>query len=218
MELKIYLKNNEELFDIFEKNFSFCYDMEKVMNMNNPYIDILDLKKANPTPAAKELRKQFLKLCYQKSMQTITITELCNKAHVARTTFYANYMNTDVLLNEIEDDLIVDLLKVNQPHSHSQTETSLYAHNVYQFVEKHQEELNALLVIQNDTRFIEKWKKAVKYHFYEAFQANASSEFVLEIIASISLSSYTYLLKHPQKFNIDEMIQMINTAIQMIHY
>lgn len=184
----------------------------------NPYSDILNCRKSAPTPAQEALRKSFLELCKGKHFSAVGVTELCSRAHVARTTFYSSYPNTDALLNEIEDDLIVDLLKVNDRRE-IDSENSKFAKNVLKFVRAHRETLHTLLLDQPDARLIEKWKKAVKFHFWEVLGGNeAANEFALEIIASISLGGYTYLLKNPTEFDLEEMVRMFNAATEIIQY
>ena len=184
----------------------------------NPYVHILSCKKAELTPAQEALRNAFLSLCKGKHFSAIGVTELCSKAHVARTTFYSSYPNTDALLGEIEDDLIVDLLKVND-RKIMDSETSRFARNVLNFVRTHRETLHTLLIDQPDPRLIEKMKTSVKYHFWEVLGGEgAANEFALEIVASISLGGYTYLLKNPTDFDLDEMVRMLNAATKMIQY
>ena len=189
--------------------------------MENPYTHILELKQSNPTPAQQALRERFLNLCKTKPFASIGVTELCSKAQVARTTFYASYPNTDALLCEIEDDLIVELLRVND-HSRNKreadAETSLFTQNVLSFMQAHREQLCTLLITQPDARLIEKWKTAVKYHFWEVLGGHESSEFALEIIASVAIGGYTYLLKKPQEFDVNEMLRMMSAAIKTIQY
>ena len=79
----------------------------------NPYSSITNVRKSQCTPAKDAIRNAFLQMYKGKALCDISVKKLCEAAHVARTTFYANYINTDSLLEEIEDDLIVDLLEVN---------------------------------------------------------------------------------------------------------
>lgn len=57
-----------------------------------------------------------------------------------------------------------------------------------------------LLVANTDYRFIEKWKDAMKYHFWERVRPTETMknvELVLEITASAAIGAYTFWLTHP---------------------
>ena len=191
--------------------------------MENPYTDVLQCKKAETTPAKVALQNAFLVLAHRKPYASIGVSELCAKAHVARTTFYANYPNTAALLEEIENDLIADLLQVND-HKRNQIQASeeyaTFMRNAEQFIDRHREPLYTMLVAQPDSGLIEKWKTGVKYHFWEIFQKEqtAAGEFGLEMVASIALAGYTYLLKNPKEFDMNEMLRMLNAAAEIIQY
>ena len=191
--------------------------------MGNPYSGILQCKKAEATPAKTALQNAFLALAHHKPYASIGVSELCAKAHVARTTFYANYPNTAALLAEIEDGLIADLMQVNdhkKNHTQASEEYATFMHNAEQFIERHREPLYTMLVVQPDNWLIEKWKTGVKFHFWDVFQRErtASGEFGLEMVASIALAGYTYLLKNPKEFDMNEMLRMLNAAFEVIQY
>lgn len=50
------------------------------------------------------IRRAFLELLEQKSINNITVKEICDLADVNRTTFYSNYYNIYDLLKQIEDE------------------------------------------------------------------------------------------------------------------
>lgn len=120
----------------------------------NPYSDIATLEKKHLTSAQEALHKAFVQVAKNTPYGRISITDLCKKANVARTTFYFSYPNSDVLLEEVEDGLIVDLLKVTERTD--QEDEFDYISNVMAFVDASREELYLLLVDQPDIRFIEK--------------------------------------------------------------
>ena len=133
-------------------------------------------------------------------------------------------------MSKWEDDLIAQLLVVNDPlHDAKQQkhdipeqpakESSLFVHNVMCFVEAQAEPLRTLLVIRSDSRLIDKWKRAVKYHFWEIIGNNTQlGDFTLEIIAVIAIGGYTYLLEHPQSFDVKEMTHMLDEAMKQLQY
>ena len=51
------------------------------------------------------IRRAFMQLLRKKSIQSISVTELCETAGLNRSTFYAHYTDVDDLLRQIEDEM-----------------------------------------------------------------------------------------------------------------
>jgi AcrR family transcriptional regulator len=58
------------------------------------------------------LQDALMDLMAVKSISKITIKELCEKADINRTTFYAHYTDQNALLHEIEGDILSSVSKV----------------------------------------------------------------------------------------------------------
>lgn len=52
----------------------------------------------------KRLQTALLELLKTKSLDRISVTELCKNAHINRNTFYAHYASPEALLDDIEQD------------------------------------------------------------------------------------------------------------------
>ena len=59
----------------------------------------------------KKLTNTLLLIIKEKSIQDITVLELCKRADINRTTFYKYYKDVDDLVNSIEASLISELKK-----------------------------------------------------------------------------------------------------------
>ncbi len=59
----------------------------------NPYQFIADRKEINCTAAQRTLQRALIELNQKKEIYCISVKELCNQAHVARSTFYSYYDN-----------------------------------------------------------------------------------------------------------------------------
>lgn len=184
----------------------------------NPYNEITKARKKPLTAAQESLKKGYLELCRKKTMGMIGVTELCKRSHVARTTFYMNYPNVDTLLEEIEDALIADLLNVNErggkPERIADLELS-YLKKVMSFSDENRDAIYTLLIVRPDIRLIEKWKMAVKYHFWEMVYNEVGQKhcgLVLELISGMSVDFYKWVLEHPDDFD----GKIINRAIQSV--
>ena len=60
---------------------------------------------------AKKMQGSLISLLEKKSFAEITISEICQKANVNRSTFYSHYSNTVDLLNETWNSMQIDALK-----------------------------------------------------------------------------------------------------------
>jgi len=188
----------------------------------NPYSDISKIKKSKSTSSKESLKDAFLELYKKKAYNQISVKMLCEKAHVARTTFYSNYANMDDLLEEIEDDIIYNLLKVNskcESIGNLQVSESTFAKNLMKFIDKNRTTLKILMVEQTDARLLIKWRMAVKYHFYPIVcqhNGGKEDEMVLEMIASMAISAYTYLITHGEKSLNDKITQTISLSLDIL--
>lgn len=187
----------------------------------NPYSEISSVQKVRVTPAQEAIQAAFLQMYKEKDLLDISVKALCEKAHVARTTFYANYMNTEELLEEIEDGLIYELLQVNdrcEVMKDIEHDNCHYMKNMLDFVINNHTALTILLLEQPDMKLINKWKMAVKYHYWDYVSAEAEKEggYALEMIASMAVAAYTYLLEHPGEVDIKKVYQLFLPVLQSL--
>lgn len=183
---------------------------------SNPYSYVERLGHKKLTSAEVSLQKAFLELNKKKPRMSISVTELCKAASVARTTFYSLYKNSDNLLAQIEDLLIKNLLAVNRDGVSAQE----YASNVLDFIEKNKIPLHVLLLDEPDARFMRKWKDAVKFHLYERTNENNAPEYrdlALEMVASMALGAYIWYLDHPNVSDPEQLRDAIRSSIENLH-
>lgn len=147
----------------------------------------------------------FIKLYMQKPYEKITIKELCQKAPVARTTFYEYYENLAQLKAEIEDRTIQGILELaDQTCDENITNIDLtkYFLNVFTYIKENWSVNEAFLVKQPNYEYIEKWKKALKYHLKCRFPQKVTIpnyDLIAEVIASGVIGAYIYWMKHPEQ-------------------
>jgi AcrR family transcriptional regulator len=95
-----------------------------------------------------------------------SVKALCSAAFVARSTFYAYYHNVDDVLADVENRLVVDLLRINDPLM-SKVSDPAFFRSTMEYVRAHELTFHALLIAAPDRRFTEAWKSAIKYHLWE---------------------------------------------------
>ena len=82
--------------------------------MENPYKEILDIQKQHLTASQMSMQNALLNLSKSKKIYEVSVKELCKKASVARSTFYAYYQNIDDLLVDIENQILYILIQNNE--------------------------------------------------------------------------------------------------------
>lgn len=171
--------------------------------MENPYSDILAIQKSVCTPAQEALKTALIQLLGDNKLQDITVKELCVHAFTARSTFYAYYNSIDEVLEDIENDMISRLAAMNKEFMNRAIKESsdmIFYSETLSLIADNKTTFYMLLVANPDYRFIEKWKDAMKYHFWERVRPTETMknvELVLEITASAAIGAYTFWLTHP---------------------
>ena len=173
----------------------------------NPYL--LDIEKSNrkDTSAQKAMKESLIKQYSDKGITELGVCKFCNKVPVARTTFYTYYKNMDELLEELENDILIELLDLNSNISSASPEefiTADFLGKTLAYIDENHDLMYAFLVRYPNNRFIENWKQAIKYHFYENLFKDKSSDkepFLSEVFASECIGAYTFYVKNPGKLD-----------------
>ena len=58
----------------------------------------------------ERIKKVFIELIQNKEISEITVSDICKKANLNRSTFYSNYIDIYDLADNIKDDLFNDVL------------------------------------------------------------------------------------------------------------
>lgn len=170
----------------------------------NPYSYVKSINPKPPTGAQEALERAMLEL-YSKNGQAVLVKTLCEKASVARSTFYAYYDVVDDCLRTAEDRLIECLVSMNEELMHDGELSDFdFFRGTMGYMKENAACFRILLVERPNYRFIEKWKDGIKYHLYARISSSGvekNRELTLEMIASEAIAAYTYWVKKP--YNID---------------
>ena len=71
------------------------------------------------------IKESLLELMKEKSINNITVTEICKLADINRNTFYCHYDNQFELLESLEDELYKDIIQIVEVDMNCNTTTSL---------------------------------------------------------------------------------------------
>ena len=68
--------------------------------------------------AKNAIKEAFIELYKNESIDKISIDMICKKSYLSRSTFYKNYKNIDMLLNEIEDEVRQEMTRINNDYNY----------------------------------------------------------------------------------------------------
>lgn len=127
------------------------------------------------------------------------------------------------VIEEIEDEVINKLILINDDILNADIKdlkSMEFFEKTINYIDKNFNLFYLFLVKQPNIRFIDKWKKGIKYHFYHKCSkenCNINIELVIEMIAYAAISGYTYWISNKDKVkreSSNEIICMFLTAIQ----
>lgn len=182
----------------------------------NPYSYVKSIKPKPPTGAQEALERAMLEL-YAKNGQAVSVKTLCEKASVARSTFYAYYDVVDDCLRTAEDRLIERLISMNEELMRDGELNDFdFFRGTMDYVKGNIAYFRILLVERPNYRFIEKWKDGIKYHLYARMRASGSEknrELTLEMIASEAIAAYTYWMKNHYDIDFEYVKKLMQRTI-----
>ena len=186
----------------------------------NPYKYVCDLPVLNVTAAQESIEEALLSLLNEKELHRISVKEICEKANVARSTFYAYYDVIDDCLLIIENRFlhnVIDLtMKLEGQEKIEDVDLSFFEETL-QYIQSNQKMLYLFMIKRCNARFINKWKDAIKYHLYQRMPMQIdekNKELTLEIIASVAMGAYQYWLRNPYDIDVAYVKQLIRRTIE----
>lgn len=187
----------------------------------NPYEDMLEITPAAFTEAQRALQRAVLILNEEMEVCQISVKMLCAKANVARSTFYTYYEVVDDIMQEIEDELITQLMLINDKFSTVDVitvESLDFFQDNLKLVLNNKKLFYLFLVKRPNNRFIQKWKRGIKYHFYyhlSETKVGNDKELILEMIAAQTIAAYTFWLQNPYELNLNMVKRLITDTMKI---
>lgn len=189
--------------------------------MKNPFAYQIENK--TYTSAQIALQQALIALLLSKKLEQISVKALCERAAVARSTFYAYYENTSDLLNETENWFINELAKLDknltdQTHYQKPDDFAYFA-NLLDFVQANQQLLTALLIKNYDHRLVAQWKRAIKNNLFQRIkpaQLTVKDELLFEITASEVISAFIFYLNHLDEIDEQTVLPIIAEQLTIL--
>lgn len=187
----------------------------------NPYQYITNTQKSHCTETQYALQKALIELNHHKEIHNISVKELCNQAHVARSTFYFYYDHVMQLKEEIENNLICQLIEANEGINSVAIGDEMdfpFIQNTCRIIEENKQIFYAFLIANPNTQFIQKWQAGIKYHFWNRFfseKHRKNESLILEIISSAAVTAFAYGIKNPYDMDVDSLNFLIVKILQV---
>lgn len=159
------------------------------------------------------LKQALMQLLREKSIQSITIKELCELAQVNRGTFYSHYYDIYDLLEDMENELLAELetlLNGNPVIVKSASEqSSQFFASIFSFLLNNKEMCAILLGENGDKNFVSKIIEMGKEKCIEEYGklypsvSVVQSELYYTFIASGFLAIFQYWLENEDRVSIE---------------
>lgn len=127
-------------------------------------------------------KESLLKLLTERSINKVTVTDICSEANINRNTFYSHYANQFELLSTIENDLYEEIKQLGINSSDVKTPEKL-SYELCKYIKANKticevlfsehgdkELLERILYISHDLT-IERWKQELKYFDPQLFES-----------------------------------------------
>lgn len=157
----------------------------------------------------------YLELSSHIPHQDITISQVCQQAKIARTTFYYYFDSLRDVLDLIENNFLsqyYDISKSSYLFDGDSLKDKLV--QIKKFMEEKRYMLGCVFTNNPDHVFIRRWEEHIKYNFYEILDGD---ELKLSLIAGICLSTYRFWLDekaNDYESEIEKMMFWIVTQIK----
>ena len=142
----------------------------RISHAGNPYKSALDLPPIR-TSAVRQAIEQALLGIEQESGRSAgdtPVTLLCRRAHVARSTFYANYRTTDDVQRAVELRLLHTIINDGSTLTGMGTDGAVEAFGRVTALAEENSTLFRLLVVDvPDERFLHDWRQALCAHLWD---------------------------------------------------
>ncbi len=176
----------------------------------------------------RQLKDALMQLFQEYDFQKITVTMLCRKAGLHRSTFYFYYSNTDELLREIEHDILNEIQKYSdrmnmfeKPEKGKSLE-EIYKKNeqimidFYYWQFSMRDYLNPLLGAYGDPYFIIQYEKIIRINTLPALELLGYNEkenpYVLKYVTGgILKTNQDWLLNND--ISVEEIVHLQRTMV-----
>lgn len=171
----------------------------------------------------KRLRQTFARLMSEKSIQNITVAELCARAEINRSTFYAHYTDIYDLQQKLEQEIYAEfqatLAQVDLTNSSSQDSVPLFMVTMFGFLKRNADMCAVFLGPHSDRKFVMELldiaKETTIDQYGRAYKKASAHQLELfyTFIAYGCIGLLEYWMKNGFTESVEEMARLSNQMI-----
>lgn len=182
-----------------------------------------ELESAKVVHTKQLIKDKFIDLYINRSIDSIRIKEITDKAGINRGTFYIHYEDIYDLLGEVEDEMISaldkniskikELIAIN---SSLDTLKPVIIQNL-EYIKERSKYFKAFLGANGSPSFLKKLKNIAKTKFLDNLKTNNKSEehgdYLIEYIVSANVGIIVYWLESGMKISADELTNLMSNTM-----
>lgn len=180
------------------------------------YVQHLPAEVPARTDAQNKMHDAMLELYRNRSFQDISVKELTETAHVARTTFYYYYQNLSELLEEVEDDLLVTIMArrarfFDLPITSAEDCSFLvdYLPEVFPNLEAY----HIFMIEHINGRFLQKWRSVINDSMEKRLRRIGripeQEAFQIDVAQNLIFNLVMFYLEHPTEEGISYLKEYV---------
>lgn len=201
----------------------------------NPYAQALAIPVEPSSGAREAMERALIEIMREtrRPAQEVSVTALCKRAHVARSTFYANYHHVDEVLQSVERRLLRRIIDEGAPVLSVGVDAAVESFSNVMRLVNEQEPLFRLFVVDvPNERFMHNWRMALCGHLWDrlfcenglrgvrgelrahSIAATVNRQLMVEMIAGLMMTFVTFRFEHPNDVSMAEIDILLPRFVQ----
>jgi AcrR family transcriptional regulator len=171
----------------------------------------------------KRLRQSFARLMSEKPLQNITVAELCARAEINRSTFYAHYADIYDLQQKLELEVYGEfqttLSQVDLSSNFSEDKVPIFMLTIFSFLKRNADMCAVFLGPHSDRQFVmnllDTAKETTMVQYGQLYKKASAHQLELfyTFIAYGCIGLLEYWMKNGFNESVEEMAQLANLMI-----
>jgi len=171
----------------------------------------------------KRLRQTFAQLMSEKPLQNITVAELCARAEINRSTFYAHYSDIFDLQKKLENEIFMEfqmtLAQVDLAENFSADKVPIFMVTMFDFLKRNADMCAVFLGPYSDRQFVTNLldiaKETTMIQYGQIYKKASTHELELfyTFIAYGCIGLLEYWMRNGFAESVEEMAQLSNLMI-----
>lgn len=165
------------------------------------------------------LKDSLMTLLKKKPLSSITVKEICVKADINRSTFYAHYKDVFDLMEQIEEEIIEDLTTyLSQYNFTEEEEESLQmTEKLLEYIASRYDTCQTLLNENNDPSFERRITEVTQQFLMHNWRNNNHMDAnYSKYVNTFLIGGGIYVIKHWLETNMDQSVKQIAQLINSV--